>query len=149
MNSATELLHRQLHTYCDAWRLDGGRDIPPWELEGWLEAGVSIFRLIRRLDEHLGESAPAGGTGQPNSRGREVGTLYADWLRGAAGPMERLNALEAQGCAVADAGEFRAAEREARGVVGGSLDAVLSCYPPSAGATLPQIGQSTGHSLPA
>ena len=46
-----------------------------------------------------------------------MGDLYAEWLRNAAGPMGRLNELEAQGCSVADAGEFRDAEREARGVL--------------------------------
>ena len=53
MHNATELLQRQLHAYSDSWRFERRRDVPPWELEGWLEAGVSIFRLIRRLEEHL------------------------------------------------------------------------------------------------
>lgn len=147
--TSAELLHRQLNTYCDSWRLDGGREIAPWELESWLEAGVSIFRLIRRLDEHLGETAAAGGANSAGGREREIGALYADWLRGAAGPLERLNELEAQGCSVADAGEFRAAEREARGVLHVPLDAVLSCYGESGGPTVPQIGDASGHSYPA
>lgn len=149
MNSTTDLLHRQLHAYCDSWRLDGGREVPPWELEGWLEAGVSLFRLIRRLDEHLGESAAAGGAGTAGRAGDEVGGLYAEWLRGAAGPLERLNELEARGCAVADAGEFRDAEREARGVLHVPLDAALGGYCRSAGATVPQIGEGLGHAFPA
>ena len=151
MNSAAELLHRQLHAYSDSWRLDRGRDIPPWELEGWLEGGVSLFRLIRRLDEHLGTGASASGTGSAGGSDEEVGTLYADWLRGAAGPLERLNELEAQGCAVADAGEFRDVEREARSVLRVPLDAALGSgrYGDAAGATVPQIGEGMGQSLPA
>ena len=142
MHNATDLLHRQLHAYSDSWRFDSGREIPPWELEGWLEAGVSIFRLIRRLDEHLGEGGGAG---------REVGGLYAEWLRNAAGPLGRLNELEAQGCAVADAGEFRDAEREARGVLHVPLDAVLghSRHVTSEGPTIPQIGEGMGQCFPA
>lgn len=141
MDNATELLQRRLHSYSDSWRFDAARDVPPWELEGWLEAGVSIFRLIRRLEEHLNGSG----------RGGEVGDLYAEWLRNAAGPMGRLNELEAQGCAVADAGEFREAEREARGVLHSGLDAVLgsSQHAHSAGPTVPQIGEGVGHAFPA
>ena len=144
MNNATDLLHRQLHSYSDSWRFDSGREIPPWELEGWLEAGVSIFRLIRRLDEHLGETGRGGAA-------REVADLYAEWLRNAAGPLGRLNQLEAQGCAVADAGEFRDAEREARGVLHAPLDAVLghSRHADSAGPTVPEIGAGLGHAFPA
>ena len=149
MTSAADLLHRQLNAYCDSWRLDGGRDVAPWELEGWLEAGVSIFRLIRRLDEHLGETAAAGGAGPAGGREREVDALYADWLRGAAGPLGRLNELEAQGCSVADAAEFRDVEREARHVLHVPLDAMLGAYCQSAGPTLPQLDQGSGHSYPA
>ena len=141
MHNTTELLHRQLHAYSDTWRYERGREIAPWELEGWLEAGVSIFRLIRRLDEHLGGNVAA----------REVSDLYADWLRNAAGPMGRLNELEAQGCQVADAGEFRDAEREARGVLHVPLDAVLGhgAHASSAGQTVPQIGEAVGQAFPA
>ena len=141
MHNTTELLHRQLHAYSDSWRFERGRQIAPWELEGWLEAGVSIFRLIRRLDEHLGGSAGS----------RELSDLYADWLRNAAGPMGRLNELEAQGCSVADAGDFREAEREARGVLHVPLDAVLgqSRHATSAGPTVPQIGEGMGQAFPA
>jgi len=139
MHNTTELLQRQLHAYCDSWRFEGGRDVPPWELEGWLEAGVSLFRLIRRLDEHLG------------GKDVDVRGLYEDWLRNAAGPMGKLNQLEAQGSFVADAGDFRDAEREARGVLHVPLDAVLgpSQHACAAGATVPDIGEGLGHSLPA
>ena len=141
MDNATELLQRQLYRFSDSWRFESERDVPPWELEGLLEAGVSLFRLIRRLEEHL------NGTG----RGGEVGDLYAEWLRNVAGPMGRLNELEAQGCFVADAGEFRDAEREARGVLHQGLDAVLGNGQAarSAGATVPQIGEGVGHAFPA
>jgi hypothetical protein len=137
MHTATELLRRQLHAYSDSWRFERGREVPPWELEGWLEAGVSLFRLIRGLDERLGA--------------REVNDLYTDWLRNAAGPMGRLNELEAQGCAVADAGEFRDAEREARGVMRVPLDAVLgeSRHVGAAGPTVPEIGHGVGQAFPA
>lgn len=151
MHQSTHLLHRQLHAYSDSWTLESGREVPSWELEGWLEGGVSLFRLIRRLDEHLGENTPSGGAGYGGGRGPEVDRLYAEWLRNAAGPLGRLNELEAQGCFVADAGEFRDAEREARGVLRVPVEAVLgsSAHAESAGATVPQIGEGLGHSLPA
>jgi hypothetical protein len=139
MHNTTELLQRQLHAYCDSWRFENGRDVPPWELEGWLEAGVSLFRLIRRLEEHLG------------GKDADVRGLYEDWLRNASGPMGKLNQIEAQGAFVADAGDFRDAEREARGVLHVPLDAVLgpSQHACAAGATVPDIGEGLGHSLPA
>ena len=133
MNSATELLHRQLYAYSDSWRQERERPLAPWELEGWLETGLSIFRLIRRLDEHLG--------------GAEVGGLYEGWLRNAAGPLGRLNQLEAQGCSIADAGDFRDAEREARGVLHVPLDAVVPGARP--GAAVPDVTGAGMHSLPA
>ena len=38
MHTSTQLLQRQLHAYADSWQYDSARDVPPWELEGWLEA---------------------------------------------------------------------------------------------------------------
>ena len=137
MHTATELLHRQLHAYCDSWRQDRGRALAPWEVEAWVETGLSIFRLIRRLDEHLGE---AGGRG-------EVSGLYEQWLRSAAGPLGRLNQLESQGCSIADAGDFRAAEREARGVLHVPLDAVMADAPFE--GAVPDVRDGTPGQLPA
>ena len=133
MHNATELLQRQLHAFADSWRYDSAREVPPWELEGWLEGGVSLFRLIRRLGEQLGN-------------GGEVGGLYAEWLRNAAGPLGLLNQLEARGCFVADAVEFRDAEREARGVLKLPVEAALG---ESRHATVPEICNGLGGSLPA
>jgi hypothetical protein len=133
MNTATELLNRQLHAYSDSWRQERDRPQAPWELEAWLETGLSIFRLIRRLDEHLG--------------GAEVGRLYEEWLRNAAGPLGRLNQLEAQGCLIADAGDFRDAEREARCVLHLPLDAILPDVRP--GAAVPNITDAGVHPFPA
>jgi hypothetical protein len=132
MHTATEMLHRQLHNYSDSWRQDRGRALAPWELEAWLETGLSIFRLIRRLDEHLG--------------GAEVAELYEQWLRNAAGPLGRLNELEAQGCSVADAGDFRDAERAARGVMHVPVDAILSDRHAD---VVPDVTDHAGHSFPA
>lgn len=148
MHNTTDLLQRQLHAYSDGWRFESERDVPPWELEGVLEAGVSIFRLIRRLDEHLrsdGVSAASRG------RGGEIGDLYADWLRSAAGPLGRLNQLESEGCFIADAGDFRSAEREARGLLHLPLEAVFghADQARSAGPTVPEIGGDRGYTLPA
>ena len=132
MHTAAELLHRQLHAYSDSWRWDRERSIAPWELETWIETGLSIFRLIRRLDEHLG--------------GPEVSGLYREWLLNATGPLGRLNELEASGRTVADAGEFRDAEREARGVLHVPLDAAL----PAGGERLvPEVGASADQQFPA
>ena len=144
MHNPTELLQRQLQAYSDSWRFERGREVAPWELEGWLEAGVSILRLIRRLDEHLGEGGRGAGA-------RDVDGLYAEWLRNVAGPMGRLNELEARGCFVADAGEFRDAEREARGVLHVPLDAVLgeSRHVGAAGQTVPRIDEGMGQAFPA
>ena len=129
MHDASEMLHRQLHTYSDSWRAEGGGPVPPWQLEAWLETGLSIFRLIRRLDEHCGEAAraaaPAAAVPCSNEDTRDIESLYREWLRNAAGPLGRLSELEAAGCTVADAGEFRDAEREARGVLHVALDAAL------------------------
>ena len=130
MHAATELLHRQLHAYSDSWRQDRGRPLAAWELEAWLETGLSIFRLIRRLDEHLGEAG---------DRRRDVSGLYEQWLRNAAGPIGQLNQLEAQGCSIADAGDFRDAEREARGVLHVPLDAAIGAGTDP--ATVPPIGE--------
>ena len=132
MHTATELLHRQLHAYSDSWRWERGRTIAPWELEAWLETGLSIFRLIRRLDEQFGE--------------REVSGLYREWLVNATGPLGRLNELEASGRSVADAGEFREAEREARGALHVPLDAVL----PTTGqhASVPDASGGASGQLP-
>jgi hypothetical protein len=138
MHTATELLERQLHAYSDSWRWEQDRSIPGWELEGWLETGLSIFRLIRRLGEQLG------------TRG-EVCGLYEQWLRNAAGPLVRLNELEGQGQAVADAAEFRDAEREARGVLQVPLDAVLGAgtIGHCRESVVPDVGQGVPHQLPA
>jgi hypothetical protein len=138
MHTATELLQRQLDAYADSWRWEQDRSIPGWELEGWLETGLSIFRLIRRLDEHLG------------ARGA-VSDLYEQWLRNAAGPLGRLNELEAQGCGVADAAEFRDAEREARGVLHVALEAILGngARDDSRDTVVPGLGDSVGHQFPA
>ena len=138
MNNTTQLLHRQLDAYSDSWRFESGREIRPWELEGWLEAGVSLLRLIRRLDEQVGD-------------GREVSELYAQWLRNVSGPMGRLDEMEARGCRVADADDFRAAEREARGALHLPLEAVLGIARPagSGQAELPPIDQGMGQSFPA
>lgn len=137
MHNATELLHRQLHAYSDSWRWDRERALAPWEVEGWLEEGLSIFRLIRRLDEHLGGSD------------RQVSELYEQWLRGAAGPLGRLRELEARGCAVADASEFREAEREARGVLHVPLDAALGEHARSDDSIVPLVGEGLGQQFPA
>ena len=136
MHTATELLERQLHAYSDSWRWEQDRSIPGWELEGWLETGLSIFRLIRRLGEQLG------------TRG-EVCGLYEQWLRNAAGPLGRLSELEAQGCAVADAGEFRDAEREARGVLHVPLDAALGSGVRCRDAVVPDVSEGVTQQLPA
>jgi hypothetical protein len=133
MHTATELLHRQLHAYSDSWRQERERAQAPWEVEAWLETGLSIFRLIRRLDEHLG--------------GAEVGALYEQWLRNAAGPLGRLNELESQGCPVADAGDFREAEREARGVLHVPLDGALADARP--GAAIPDVTETGLQAFPA
>ena len=141
MHHATEMLHRQLHTYSDSWRLDQDHSISGWELEAWVETGLSIFRLIRGLDEHLSAAGEAGG--------REANDLYHEWLRNAAGPLGRLNELEAQGGTVADAAEFREAEREARGVLHVPLDAVLESahHAGTADAVLPPIGDAAGNHI--
>ena len=144
MHHATEMLHRQLHTYSDSWRAEGGGAVPPWQLEAWLETGLSIFRLIRRLDEHCGEAARASAEKCSNEDEREIDALYREWLRNAAGPLGRLSELEAAGCTVADAGEFRDAEREARGVLHVPLDAALGA---GEAPTVPEWGG--GGQLPA
>jgi hypothetical protein len=147
MHTATEMLHRQLHAYSDSWRWDRDRSIAAWELETWLETGLSIFRLIRGLDEHLGRGSAAADVG--DDAGREVGGLYEEWLRNAAGPLGRLNELEAQGCSVADAGEFRQAEREARGVLHVPLDTVLGEKFDSRESLVPKVDEGGGRQYPA
>ena len=132
MHTSTELLRRQLHSYGESWYLEHDRPLAAWELEAWLETGLSIFRLIRRLDEHLG--------------GAEVATLYEQWVRNAAGPLGRLGQLEGQH-AFADAAEFRDAEREARGVLHVPLEAVLPDARPD--ASLPDVTSAGTHSFPA
>jgi hypothetical protein len=152
MHHATEMLHRQLYAYSDSWRCDRERSIAPWELEGWLETGLSIFRLIRGLDEYVsGESAHGESAHPAGARGREVSDLYEEWLRNAAGPLGRLNELEAQGFVVADAGEFREAERETRGVLHVPLDAVLGSEARAGrgDAVVPQVGDGFGQQFPA
>ena len=100
MHHASEMLHRQLHTYSDSWRAEGGGPVPPWQLEAWLETGLSIFRLIRRLDEHCGEATQSGAgaaaaAGAPcsNDDTRDIESLYRQWLQNAAGPLGRLSEL--------------------------------------------------------
>lgn len=148
MHATTELLQRQLYAYSDAWRFESERDVPPWELEGVLEAGVSIFRLIRRLDEHLRSHGDAAGS---RERDTDIGALDADWLRGAAGPLGRLNQLETEGCFVTDARDFRDAVREAHGVLRLPLEAVLGQVErvDSASPTVAQIGGGPGYVFPA
>ena len=112
MTSAARLLHRQLDEYDHSFRTGSG-DAPAWLLEAWLEAGLSIFRLIRRLDEHWAESARSGAAGVTDADAREIHGLYEAWLRNVAGPVGRVGELEAAGCALADAAEIRDAQREA------------------------------------
>jgi hypothetical protein len=78
-----------------------------------------------------------------------VDDLYQEWLRNAAGPLGRLNELEAQGGTVADAAEFREAEREARGVLHVPLDAVLgsSHHAGTVDAVMPQLGDAAGSQI--
>lgn len=148
MHTTAELLQRQLYAYSDAWRFESERDVPPWELEGVLEAGVSIFRLIRRLDEHLRLHADAA-----ELTGREIDlrALYTGWLHGAAGPLGRLNHLEGEGYFVTDARDFRDAVREAHGVLRLPLEAVLGqgMRDDSGRPTIAPIGDGPRYVFPA
>ena len=152
MHSATEMLHRQIQDYSQAWRGGGAREA--WEVEAWVETGLSIFRLIRTLDERRGgqfgvqNGSVAGG--ELTGYGCEVAGLYEEWLRNVAGALGRVAELEAAGCAVADAGEFRQAECEARGQLNLSLDAALRAG--GAGecaAAVPEMGEEVGRQFPA
>ena len=137
MYSATDMLRRQMHAYSEAWRLEQDHVIGGWELETWLETGLSIFRLIRTLDERVGSVAP------------EVGELYAEWLGAAAGPLGRLNQMGAQAERVADATEFRESEREARGALRVPLGAVLAPSDSSrvSDVVVPEIADAGGSSV--
>ena len=138
MNSATEMLRRQLHAYSEAWRLEQDHAVEGWELEHWIETGLTIFRLVRTLDERLGGGSESG----------EVNELYARWLGSAAGVLGRLNEMGAQ-AAVADAGEFRDAEREARGALRMPLEAVLTPSQASHAedVVVPEIAEAGGSSV--
>ena len=122
MNSATEMLRRQLHAYSEAWRLEQDHAVEGWELEHWIETGLTIFRLVRTLDERLGGGSESG----------EVNELYARWLGSAAG-----------------AGEFRDAEREARGALRMPLEAVLTPSQASHAedVVVPEIAEAGGSSV--
>ena len=151
MHTATEMLHRQLHDYSNSWRSGRSRAPSPWEVEAWVETGLSIFRLIRRLDEHWGESIRSGSESLSAGDAREMSGLYEEWLRNVAGPLGRVAELEAEGCSVADAGEIRRAEREARGQLNVTLDAALRAggvrHDPT--ATVPEVGEEAGRQFPA
>jgi hypothetical protein len=152
MHNATEMLHRQLHLYSDSLRSGRSRDLSPWEVEASLETGLSIFRLIRRLDEHWGETVRSGSAPLSEGDAREMSGLYEEWLRNVAGPLGRLSEFEAQGCSLADANEIREAEREARGQLNMSLDAALRAggqVHHGDAATLPQVDEAAIQQFPA
>jgi hypothetical protein len=122
----TQSLQNQLAAFGESWASDHADAMECWEIEGWLRIGLSLFDLIRAVDEHWSDAVRAGSAEVTGLSANEIGELYSRWLAPCELALARVKELERKGFTVKDADRFRRACRRTRLVLAADPAALLA-----------------------
>jgi hypothetical protein len=109
MTRTAQSLHEHLSVYQAMWDRADGAGMEQKEVEGWLRVGLSLYDMIRAMDERWSQAVREGQLAQDGAEAEELRRLYADWLRPAEAAMKKLTQLRRQGVSVAGEQEFQRA----------------------------------------
>ena len=100
----------QLERYRDeSWKLDHDRAMECHAFEDWLEYGLALLGLIRRIDQRYRDRLRSGEATISHEFVESIQHLYETWYSPCGKLLEMLAQFEREGFAIANAQEFREA----------------------------------------
>jgi hypothetical protein len=125
MTRTAQSLHEHLSVYQAMWDRACGAGMEQKEVEGWLRVGLSLYEMIRAMEERWSQAAVREGKlAQDGIEAEELRRLYADWLRPAELAMTKVTELRRQGVELAGREDFQKAWAQVKLALSTDVDAV-------------------------